>query len=720
MSFSFKKAPAKARRNFRVGVERDGSPEETAEGSGLESGTPAAQDEGETSAVKRRDRGNKKEGGRKAGKMTFGADEEPAEVFKLVKSASPAPWPQGAESLRMDSGREGHGGTRYDAEHLEELRKSISAPPALQPNRYSADQSMEDVADTIPDDAAVLAARRLREQRRAAGEREEKEDFIPLDGKPKTRESRLVTEDQLVEDEEEFEDYSGDRIAFGAKTAKQRKTERRREIEATLLARDQSESDEDLEEVNGEHGAQTGIFGLSAPPLLDNGRAEDSAMPSGAVLASMGAVNARLNGLLLGNDEILAALRQKTTELSLELAAAEGASGGLSRDMESSGDRYNFFQDLRMYVNSLADFFDEKLPQLIALEDEHEAYVAKLVAQRKEARYASVDADYEIITGFAPRRPSVEQELEARDPDGTTIERLEKSHRHLFDDSLESYSQLQSIRDTLISWKMRFPGDYERAFGSLSVPGAFELAVRHELFGWFPFQALVRLEDMEWHRTVASFDSAYAHEDEEPHEMEVLNAIVKSVCIPRLKARLPMFDVWSASETRNLASLLAEIRDYVATDSPAYKGIVSIVNDLFAAAVGECAERYGVEAPHLQTSSPPSPEVLAARTRFFEGLFPLVQNAVTLRRYLGSSAVTELCSGLMGRVVVVVLSSVTPASLKHDIGLLQKVCAAVQPYGSEEDRASMKHALRKWTFKLRLLSSSRPDLLDMIDSLDLL
>lgn len=67
------------------------------------------------------------------------------------------------------------------------------------------------------------------------------------------------------------------------------------------------------------------------------------------------------------------------------------------------------------------------------------------------------------------------------------MERMTIKHRHLFDDSLDVYSSLSRIRDHLMEWKMRYPTDYERAFGSLSIPGAFELAIRHELWDWYPF-----------------------------------------------------------------------------------------------------------------------------------------------------------------------------------------------------------------------------------------
>jgi hypothetical protein len=66
------------------------------------------------------------------------------------------------------------------------------------------------------------------------------------------------------------------------------------------------------------------------------------------------------------------------------------------------------------------------------------------------------------------------------------------------------------------------------------------------------------------------------------------------------------------------------------------------------------------------------------------------------------------------------LSNVTNHTLQQDIDTLKMVTALLQPYGSEEEQTLVKHTLRKWTFKLRLLSSAHPSYLETIDSLELL
>lgn len=118
--------------------------------------------------------------------------------FKIKKSASPAPWTL-ADSDNVISGASSAQTGRYDAEYLEELRKTNSAPPAASSSRFTDSADMEGVVESsIPDASAIFAARKAREQRRAAAqdqlEREEDEDgFIPLSGRAKSGKASKVS-----------------------------------------------------------------------------------------------------------------------------------------------------------------------------------------------------------------------------------------------------------------------------------------------------------------------------------------------------------------------------------------------------------------------------------------------------------------------------------------------------------------------------------------------
>lgn len=768
MSLTFKKKPVN-RRNLRTGA-RDASDVEETVGTG-DTGAVGHADDHEESVVKRRERAPKKDSAKARTKISFTGDEDvgcyaslsgpmgplkpcacqeaaEGQEFKLRKTARPAPWAI-IEANAASNSSAPHGGVKYDESYLQELRKSSSAPPGptLDREHVRGDAALD---FSIPDASEILTAKKIREQRRAAHEREEEADdgsFIPLSGsKTKSeRESRLVTEDQGGEIEE-FEDYTGERIVFGTKTAKERRSDRRKEIEASLLAAEQSDGDFDDDgdiKMNDDETTEAGIFGLERPVMLLEGRSkmEDFDMPTGAVLPTMTGVASRLKSMLIGNDEDLTRLRQRDADIELEIAAASAKSDALSRDQDVAGDRYNFFQELRMYLNSLADFFDEKvsgpsrcelalfdilrriqMPLVIALEDDYTALYSRRLEKRRRERFEAIDQDYRLVTGLVPIRPptTANEADTSPEPDDVVAECLGIKHRHMFDDSLETFSRIDSIRDTLMGWKLRFPADYQRAFGSLSIPGAFELVIRYQLWDWYPFEKLARLEDMEWHPIVQSCDTGGADEDEDIGELEVLATVVKTICIPRLKARLPLYDTMSPDETKRLLAIVAELRDYVPTDSPAFKGLLAIIENVFEIWITQCADRYGSEMPHVQVAHSSADDILAARSRLVEGLLPLLENITTWRRYLGPSVATRLGVSFLSRVLLPCVATVTVGSLQQDIGTLQKICSLLQPYAADEERDAVRHALRKWTFKLRLLSASNPAALETIDSLDLL
>lgn len=57
----------------------------------------------------------------------------------------------------------------------------------------------------------------------------------------------------------------------------------------------------------------------------------------------------------------------------------------------------------------------------------------------------------------------------------------------MFDDVTDDFKTLEAVKSRFESWKTDFYEDYKMAFGSLSLPGAFEFYVRCELVTWDPF-----------------------------------------------------------------------------------------------------------------------------------------------------------------------------------------------------------------------------------------
>lgn len=54
-------------------------------------------------------------------------------------------------------------------------------------------------------------------------------------------------------------------------------------------------------------------------------------------------------------------------------------------------------------------------------------------------------------------------------------------------DVQDDFSSLLSVKNKFESWKREFNDDYTKAYGGLSLPGAFEFYIRIELITWNPF-----------------------------------------------------------------------------------------------------------------------------------------------------------------------------------------------------------------------------------------
>jgi hypothetical protein len=57
----------------------------------------------------------------------------------------------------------------------------------------------------------------------------------------------------------------------------------------------------------------------------------------------------------------------------------------------------------------------------------------------------------------------------------------------LMEDVGSEFRTLRTVKDKFEAWKLEYYDDYQKAYGSLSLPGAFEFYIRSELVSWDPF-----------------------------------------------------------------------------------------------------------------------------------------------------------------------------------------------------------------------------------------
>ncbi|KAG0203666.1 hypothetical protein BGX28_004110 [Mortierella sp. GBA30] len=245
----------------------------------------------------------------------------------------------------------------------------------------------------IPDANAIHLAKKKREQMRLRNDREE-EEFISLaggddDSMKEQRDTRLVREedDELDDGEADLERVLGEKLALGTKA--QQQAEKIKRAARREMLEDMDEDEEDQEESREWEMQQIRNAGV-VPKAPKEKRAavphKGVAFPSATQVPSLADVKKRLQGHL-GNlkqqhtihKAQLDQIRHEEASISLRAVEAE-------EDITKASSRYTFFQELRSYCRNLAAFFEEKYPELEAIEREYRSLLSdrtKVVIERR-------------------------------------------------------------------------------------------------------------------------------------------------------------------------------------------------------------------------------------------------------------------------------------------------------------------------------------------------
>lgn len=174
----------------------------------------------------------------------------------------------------------------------------------------------------------------------------------------------------------------------------------------------------------------------------------------------------------------------------------------------------------------------------------------------------------------------------------------------LFSDVTDDFRTLPAVKSRFETWKSDFYDDYVKAYGSLSLPGAFEFFVRCELVTWNPFlvrfissfvyydpiQLLLLIivtfqiylqtpqdfETMQWHvvlsdYSVASHHDASAEDTDADADANLLNKIVEKIVVPRIIATVDTLDIGSDRQMTNALVMMEQVLYYVDKQNTAYK-----------------------------------------------------------------------------------------------------------------------------------------------------
>ncbi|TPX55683.1 hypothetical protein PhCBS80983_g05116 [Powellomyces hirtus] len=586
----------------------------------------------EEAVVMRKTKSAKTKSKSKSVALSFGQDEEEEGPFTVKKTAASRRMAKAKLNRDLVPEREDERSTAslgaYSAESLRALKESQHTAPPRQATTttelFSSASTVMGVIppidSIIPDANAIHAARKLREQRRTAGisgtAEPESSGFIALSstsssgrevGQVLQNTSRLVHEDDDEgEGEESFQDYEGNRITFGSAAVKQEEERRQKEFEGNLVtAQEENVVDEEVERWEREQirkGKKHAPLNTAVEPKAE--APKPTKIPAAAPILSISDVCSRLASTLSQAETSFKIHEEQLAHVRSEMDNSVAAKTALTADLRSSSERHDYFHDLRTYIGDLAEFLDVKFPELESLEQESYDVATsrgKIIADQRH-----VAMDYWFGTFMQWTAPSVTPGLEQSMDDMHMAEpvkvmteaemsdskaRVQDGHIHMFDDVGEEFRSLRMIKQRFETWKVKFPKEYEEAWGALSIPGIFELFVRHEMLQWDHEKGT--FESMQWHQSLADFGvTADKAINTDNPDVDVLKRIVEKVVIPRLKTKGPIYDPYSDDQTTALVSAVNQCLDYMDADSEHLQSLISVFEARVRSITSALVDRY--------------------------------------------------------------------------------------------------------------------------------
>jgi hypothetical protein len=455
----------------------------------------------------------------------------------------------------------------YDSKTLEELKKeqvyTRKAPKVSEHEVLGRDP-------LIPDQEAIERAKKERHKKRLL-EGKQVEEFIPLTvTKSAETESRLIRDDQV--DEEDFDDYKGNSIAFGEDAVKLAKEKDRLEkIDLLTIRDDDMPDDEEVKkwELQRIHDGQRSNLEialqqehtLSAAPMM-----EEVPIPEMYDLPSIEEV---ISGMSLAVENLSFTVDQhkhRLSSLDYEMEESHKALDRLESAVKRHSKKYDYFQDLNMYINDLVEFFDVKEVVLKQLED---AYLGRLIHAFQSHWKANFD-HLDVCASYfhAPFQPDpilVSDEV-------YTQESLQEQSQKLFEDASKHFKKISMVKEKFETWKVEYYREYEQAYGEASIPTVFDMYVRFELLDWDPLNSSFEFEEMKWHEELATFGT---HGD-----TKLLTSLMESSVIPRFQVIFTnTYDLSNENQTKCALHCLTRFLDYMSIKSNTFQNILDFIED---------------------------------------------------------------------------------------------------------------------------------------------
>ncbi|CAE6458225.1 unnamed protein product [Rhizoctonia solani] len=646
-----------------------------------------------------------------AAKLSFGQDEEgdnteEAAAPKVRKSKLANP-----SAIRMPETLEqasiSNSGPVYDRAYLDQLKAAtMSASPAPTPDADvemtlgidEADGAMVvdtgdvgDVFDTqqtnIPLSSTVIDAKKKREQMRVTGKTNapQQDEFISLSlirrdedtyqGPHPT--SRLQREDDdLGEGDDDDAEYTGaqERIALGKKGRKEAERARK----AGML--EMIEDVEDDEETRAWEMAQVRRGGSNRTEVVEEKPVyKPHPIPIQTPVPTLDPAISRLTQALTKLTTSHAANTKSLTLLGDERSSLEKQETRFRELVTEAEDKRAWFSGFKEWMDNLADFLDEKFPQIEKIEEEFLSLLTERSDMVSKRRLDDMSDDLSLFLGA----PSTGEEMEVVDELGRAIPsstapqsavrkvrreaRQSRRSSRLTEDDQEGYStdgslgssDAQDLTDAISKcrtkassvfsdvtaeefrdprkgiakwfgeWRERWADSYTGAWGGLGVVGAWEMWVRLEVLVWDPLVDRRTLDSFRWYKSLHEFSG----ENPEP-EQDLVLSMTATAIIPRLTklVQAGALDPYSGKHVKRLRDVVEQIEATVEADSAKLNPLLGACIAPFRKAADELQTQLGTYPLGVGTFDP---EGVPARMRYLGKVSKLLANLVAWRKYTG-------------------------------------------------------------------------------------
>ncbi|KAG2202349.1 hypothetical protein INT46_004674 [Mucor plumbeus] len=393
----------------------------------------------------------------------------------------------------------------------------------------------------------------------------------------------------------------------------------------------------------------------------------------------------------------------------------------LQKEIERGSNRYNYFQELAQYVNDLGEFLDAKFPDLEKLESQvHDIISTKTEIATSRRWQNNLDdlCQFTNITANQLDEDMMDQSTEEVDEFGRVKElrnsasarqrrKLERLNRieklaglsdlegddaikeqglwtddEMNDDYYEQkdaklqqiqsseidelmanvgdeFKSLTNVKNKFEAWKKDYYDDYQKAYGSLSLPGAFEFYIRTELVSWDPFSDPMDFDSMQWHKILSDYGVSAEHEDP---DVEMLNKLVEKSIIKKIKSMLDTLDVASSKQMKYAAQIVEQISYYVDTNEKAYQDLAMDVVNTLEKQISQFVELIETAVPKSNLDA----ESTQAKHRFFWTQCKYLKTLLVWRRHLPKNHLDRLGNIVIDRIIAPILK---PESYPADLHL---------------------------------------------------